>query len=137
MWLRNLLGLMLVVFLAACEEPRLPSPFHASDVSFRFEQADFSLTDHHGKPRTLAEFVRRGALVSLIVGFVVFGALLVIYRKQREVARRKSLRELLPIVVVVVCVVLLVSYYGISTLMNELNTSALRREPWIASRKRW
>ena len=66
MWLRNLLVLPLVLFLAACEQ-KLPSPFHASDVSFRFEQADFHLTDHNGKPRTLADF--RGKVTALFFGY--------------------------------------------------------------------
>ena len=55
------------IFLAACEEPRLPSPFHASDISFRFEQADFRLTDHNGKPRSLSDF--RGKVVALFFGY--------------------------------------------------------------------
>jgi len=67
MWLRNLITLSLVVLLAGCEKPRLPSPFHASDVSAMFTQADFRLTDHSGKTRTLADF--RGKAVALFFGY--------------------------------------------------------------------
>jgi protein SCO1 len=65
--LRNLLLFFLVVFLTACEEPRLPSPFHASDVSMPLAGANFNLTDQNGKPRTLADF--RGKVVALFFGY--------------------------------------------------------------------
>lgn len=67
MWLRSLIVIALLVLLAACEEPKLPSPFHASDVSARFAQADFQLTDHDGKLRTLADF--RGKVVAVFFGY--------------------------------------------------------------------
>jgi len=67
MWLRNILMLLLVAMLAACGEQKLPSPFHASDISFRFEQTDFHLTDHNDKLRTLADF--RGKVVALFFGY--------------------------------------------------------------------
>lgn len=67
MWLRNLFVLLLVVFLAGCEKTRLPSPFHASDIGAMFTQADFRLTDHNGKTRTLADF--RGKAVVLFFGY--------------------------------------------------------------------
>lgn len=67
MWLRNLFILLLVVFLAGCEKTRLPSPFHASDIGAMFTQADFRLTDHNGKTRTLADF--RGKAVVLFFGY--------------------------------------------------------------------
>ncbi|HEX5337119.1 MAG TPA: SCO family protein [Gallionella sp.] len=67
MWLRNAFVLMLVALLAACEEPKLPSPFHGSEVGAKFAQADFRLTDHNGKPRSLADF--RGKLVVLFFGY--------------------------------------------------------------------
>lgn len=67
MWLRSLVVIALLALLTACEEPRLPSPFHASDVSTQFAQADFQLTDHHGKPRTLADF--RGKVAVLFFGY--------------------------------------------------------------------
>lgn len=67
MWLRSLFILLLVALLPGCEKPRLPSPFHASDVSAMFAQADFRLTDHNGKLRTLADF--RGKVVMLFFGY--------------------------------------------------------------------
>ena len=67
MWLRSLLILSLVALLAGCEKPGLPSPFHASDVGAMFTEADFRLTDHNGKPRTLADF--RGKVVVLSFGY--------------------------------------------------------------------
>ena len=67
MWLRSFIFLCLAFILSSCGEQKLPSPFHSSDVSFRFEQADFKLTDHNGKPRTLADF--RGKVVALFFGY--------------------------------------------------------------------
>lgn len=68
MWLRNVLILMAVLLLSGCGEPRLPSPFHASEVGAKYAGADFKLTDHNGKPRTLADF--RGKVVVLFFGYV-------------------------------------------------------------------
>ena len=65
--MRNLMLVLLVAFLTACEEPRLPSPFHASDVSMPLAGANFSLTDQNGKQRTLADF--RGKVVALFFGY--------------------------------------------------------------------
>ena len=65
--MRNLLLLLLAVLLVACEKPKLPSPFHANDVTPIFTGADFHLTDHNGKPRTLADF--RGKVVVLFFGY--------------------------------------------------------------------
>lgn len=67
MWLRNLFILSLVALLAGCEKPKLPSPFHASDIGAMFTEADFRLTDHNGKTRTLADF--RGKAVVLFFGY--------------------------------------------------------------------
>jgi protein SCO1/2 len=53
--------------LAACGEPKLPSPFHAAEVGSRIAQADFRLTDHNGRPRSLADF--RGKVVVLFFGY--------------------------------------------------------------------
>jgi protein SCO1 len=60
--------LLLCVLLSACDAAKLPSPFHASEVAGKFAQADFKLTDHHGTPRTLADF--RGKVVLLFFGYV-------------------------------------------------------------------
>ena len=65
--MRSVFVLLLVALLAGCEKPRLPSPFHADDVSTMFTQADFRLTDQNGKPRTLADF--RGKAVVLFFGY--------------------------------------------------------------------
>jgi protein SCO1/2 len=67
MWLRNLCFLLLIGLLAGCGEPKLPSPFHASELSAKLAQADFRLTDHNGKPRALADF--RGKAVVLFFGY--------------------------------------------------------------------
>ena len=72
MWLHKIQNAVAIVIVAlgltACEEPKLPSPFHASEVAGKFAQADFKLTDHHGTPRTLADF--RGKVVLLFFGYV-------------------------------------------------------------------
>ncbi len=65
--MRNLLYIFLVVFLAACGEQKLPSPFQASDVSAKYAQADFHLNDATGKPVSLADF--RGKVVVLFFGY--------------------------------------------------------------------
>lgn len=65
--MRNFLLFFLVVFLAGCEEPKLPSPFHASDVSMPLAGANFKLTDQNGKQRTLEDF--RGKVVALFFGY--------------------------------------------------------------------
>ncbi len=67
MWLRSLFVLLLAVLLSGCEKPKLPSPFHASDIGAMFTEADFRLTDHNGKTRTLADF--RGKAVALFFGY--------------------------------------------------------------------
>ncbi len=68
MWPRNLLLLSLIVLLAACGEPKLPSPFKASDVSAKYAQADFHLFDVTGKPVSLADF--RGKVVAVFFGYL-------------------------------------------------------------------
>ncbi|MDZ4202101.1 MAG: SCO family protein [Gallionella sp.] len=65
---RNIFALLLLGMLAACGEPKLPSPFHAAEVGGELAQADFRLTGHDGKPRTLADF--RGKVVALFFGYV-------------------------------------------------------------------
>jgi protein SCO1/2 len=69
--MRNLFVLLfaglLGLSLAGCEKSRLPSPFHAGDISAIYTQADFRLTDHNGKTRTLADF--RGKAVALFFGY--------------------------------------------------------------------
>lgn len=65
--MRNLLALLLVMLLAACDAPKLPSPFHASDVTAKYSKADFHLNDQHGQARALADF--RGKVVVLFFGY--------------------------------------------------------------------
>lgn len=67
MWLRNFLALTLLFTLTACDEPKLPSPFKASDVSAQYAQADFHLFDASGKPRSLADY--KGKVVALFFGY--------------------------------------------------------------------
>ncbi len=54
--------------LSACGEPKLPSPFQASDVSAKYAGANFHLTDHNGQPRSLADY--RGKVVVLFFGYI-------------------------------------------------------------------
>lgn len=54
--------------LAACGEPKLPSPFKASDITFSHAQADFHLYDAQGKARSLEDY--RGKVVALFFGYV-------------------------------------------------------------------
>lgn len=65
--MRNLWLVLSLFTLTACEPPKLPSPFHASEVGEKYAQADFKLTDHNGKLRTLADF--RGKIVLLFFGY--------------------------------------------------------------------
>ncbi len=67
MFLRSIL-IILVLFVSACEEPKLPSPFHANEVGTKFAEADFKLTDHNGQPHTLSDF--RGKVVVLFFGYM-------------------------------------------------------------------
>ena len=59
--------LLSALLLAGCGEPTLPAPFHAAEAGAKYAQADFHLTDHNGKPRTLADF--RGKVVVLFFGY--------------------------------------------------------------------
>ncbi len=67
MWLRSLLLYPLLLILAACGEPKLPSPFNASDVSAQYSQADFHLFDAGGNARSLADY--RGKVVAMFFGY--------------------------------------------------------------------
>ncbi len=58
---------VLLLMVSACEEPKLPSPFHASDVRSSFVGADFKLADPGGRERTLADF--RGKVVAIFFGY--------------------------------------------------------------------
>jgi protein SCO1 len=67
MWLRKIILLSVAFLLTACDAPKLPSPFHASDVTAKFTQATFQLTDQHGQTRTLADF--QGKVVLVFFGY--------------------------------------------------------------------
>ena len=60
--------ILLILLLSACGEPKMPSPFHAADVSWQHAQADFHLTDFNGKSRSLLDF--RGKVVVLYFGYI-------------------------------------------------------------------
>lgn len=55
--------LLLIGLLAGCEKTALPARYHASDVTGKYAQADFHLTDHNGKPRSLSDFHGKVAVV--------------------------------------------------------------------------
>ena len=68
--MRLFLALMLslgVAQLAGCERSAPAQKFRLTDVTGADFRAEFSLTDHNGKPRTLADF--RGKVVTVFFGF--------------------------------------------------------------------
>ncbi|MDD4911361.1 MAG: SCO family protein [Sideroxydans sp.] len=67
MWLRKYFFLLCLAMIAGCGEPKLPSPFKASDVTVKYAQADFHLFDAAGKPRSLADY--QGKVVALFFGY--------------------------------------------------------------------
>lgn len=68
MLLRNGFVFLLMLLIIGCGEPKLPSPFHAAEVGAKYAGADFKLTDHTGKLRTLQDF--RGKVVVLFFGYM-------------------------------------------------------------------
>lgn len=62
---RLLFLLLAVALLAGCGEPK--PQFTSTDVSGLNFSGDFQLTDHNGKPRTLADF--RGKVVVMFFGY--------------------------------------------------------------------
>ncbi|GAB1231797.1 SCO family protein [Ferrigenium sp. UT4] len=69
MLLRNFgWAMLMAMMLVACGEPRLPSPFKASDVTAQYAGADFHLFDAQGQARSLADY--RGKVVALFFGYV-------------------------------------------------------------------
>jgi protein SCO1/2 len=63
----RILFLMLIGLLAGCGRNTPSGHFHASDVGDRFAHADFHLTDHNGKPRSLSDF--HGKVVVIFFGY--------------------------------------------------------------------
>lgn len=60
-------GVVLAGLLAACEGPRSTPKFALTDVTGASFGGQLSLTDHHGRARTLADF--RGKVVAVFFGF--------------------------------------------------------------------
>jgi len=60
----RLLFLVLALLLAGCDSP---PQFGNSDISAAGYATDFALTDHNGKPRTMADF--RGRAVVIFFGY--------------------------------------------------------------------
>jgi protein SCO1 len=61
-------GFALMLLLAGCEKmAAAPVPFNAVDITGAPYARDFQLTDHTGKPRTLADY--KGKVVFLFFGF--------------------------------------------------------------------
>src|SRR3990172_10355463 len=58
---------LLAALVAGCDSSPKPS-FQLTDVTGAEFGRDFQLTDHHGKPRALADF--RGKVVAIFFGFV-------------------------------------------------------------------
>ena len=65
--MRNAFFILMILWLGGCEEPKMPSPYHAADVSWQHAQADFQLTDFNGKPRSLMDF--KGKVVVVFFGY--------------------------------------------------------------------
>ena len=59
--------LLLASVLAGCQRSAPGARFHASDVTGKFPNADFHLTDQNGTPRNLSDF--RGKVVLLFFGY--------------------------------------------------------------------
>ena len=63
-----LLWLCCLLALTACEQPQTPKvPFANTDITGLDYAKGFSLTDHNGKPRTLADF--KGKVVVVFFGY--------------------------------------------------------------------
>jgi len=65
--MRNFILILLILLLSGCGKPEMPSPYHATDVSWRYAHADFQLTDFNGDTRSLLSF--RGKVVVLFFGY--------------------------------------------------------------------
>jgi protein SCO1/2 len=63
-----LIWLCCLLALTACEKPQTPKvPFANTDITGLDYAKGFSLTDHNGKPRTLADF--KGKVVGVFFGY--------------------------------------------------------------------
>lgn len=66
-WLRVAAVASAMLALAACQPSPPPPSFQATDISGAAFARDFSLTDHNGQTRTLADF--RGKVVAVFFGY--------------------------------------------------------------------
>lgn len=66
--MRNAIFIIMALLLGGCEEPTLPSPYHAADITWQHAQANFQLTDFNGKLRSLSDF--KGKVVVLFFGYI-------------------------------------------------------------------
>ena len=66
--LHKLKYLLLLAVLAGCNPPEPQEEFQSTDVAGANFAKDFQLTDHQGKPRTLADF--KGKVVILFFGYI-------------------------------------------------------------------
>ena len=65
--MKALLPLLLAALLSGCDRPAEAPKFSLTDVTNVGFGKELNLTDHHGKPRTLADF--RGKVVTVFFGF--------------------------------------------------------------------
>ncbi len=67
MGLRGIGLLLLVMLLVSCSRQEYPAPLHAIDITWQHSDADFHLNDAGGKPRSLADF--RGKVAIVFFGY--------------------------------------------------------------------
>ena len=65
--LLTLCALAFTFMMTACDKPAAPPVFNSVDITGAQYARDFALTDHTGKPRTLADF--KGKVVFLFFGY--------------------------------------------------------------------
>ena len=70
MLMRKIFLCLGILLLGACQEPQMPSPFQAKDVTWQYSHADFELSDFNGKPHRLSDFTGKdGKVVVLFFGY--------------------------------------------------------------------
>jgi protein SCO1/2 len=58
---------LLPMLLASCAKPEYPAPLHAIDITWQHPEPDFHLVDSGGKPRSLADY--RGKVAVVFFGY--------------------------------------------------------------------